>query len=55
MDLTIEIPQEAGEIVIRAARETAGKARAGALEYASWKTDANAEYDSWSSVFNPKS
>lgn len=53
MDLTIEIPQEASEIVIRAVRENARKAQAGALEYDSWKFDV-AEYDSWPAAFrNP--
>jgi len=50
MDLTIEIPQDASAVVIRAVRESAAKAQAGALEYDSWKFDA-AEYDSWSAVF----
>lgn len=52
MDLTIEIPQEASAVVIRAVRENADKARAGALEYDSWrKPDASAEYDSWLHAF----
>jgi hypothetical protein len=50
MDLTIEIAQEAGEIVIRAGREEAGKAQAGVREYDSWKSDL-AEYDSWPAAF----
>lgn len=54
MDLTIEIPQDASAVVIRAIRERSAKARAGELEYDSWKTDANAEYDSWSSAFSPR-
>lgn len=50
MDLTIEIPPEASAVVIRAVRESDGKAQAGALEYGSWKLDV-AEYDSWAAVF----
>ena len=50
MDLTIEIPQEASAVVIRAVRESAAKTQSGALEYDSWKFDV-AEYDSWSSAF----
>ena len=52
MDLTIEIPQDASAVVIRAIRERSAKALAGELEYDSWKPDA-AEYDSWSAVFQP--
>jgi hypothetical protein len=50
MELTIEIPQEASAVVIRAVRQTSEKAQAGALEYDSWKFDL-AEYDSWSAMF----
>ena len=52
MDLTIEIAQQASAVVIRAAREGAASAEAGALEYDSWKRDV-AEYDSWSAAFAP--
>jgi hypothetical protein len=51
MDLTIEIPQDASALVIRAIRERSAKAQAGELEYESWKIDANAEYSSWSAAF----
>jgi hypothetical protein len=50
MDLTIEIPQQASAVVIRAVRESAASAEAGTLEYDSWKRDL-AEYDSWSAAF----
>jgi hypothetical protein len=53
MDLTIEIAQDASAVVIRAIRERSMEAQAGALEYDSWKSEANAEYDSWSSAFSP--
>lgn len=54
MELTIEIPQDASAVVIRAIRERSAKTQAGELEYASWKTDASAEYDSWSSACSPQ-
>jgi hypothetical protein len=54
MDLTIEIPQDACAVVIRAIGERSAKMQAGELEYASWRTDASAEYDSWSSAFTPE-
>jgi hypothetical protein len=56
MDVTIEIPQEASAVVIRAVRESNEKssaAQAGEAEYDSWKADV-AEYDSWSAAFNPR-
>jgi hypothetical protein len=54
MDLTIEIPQDASAVVIRAIRERSATTQAGELEYASWQTDASAEYDSWSPAPSPK-
>ena len=47
MDLTIEIPQDASVVLIRAVQERS--APAGEVEYSSWKPDL-AEYDSWSTA-----
>ena len=52
MDLTIEIAEEAAAVVIRAVRQSAATAQAGALEYDSWKFDL-VEYDSWARAFSP--
>ena len=49
MDLTIEIPQDASVVLIRALQERSAKAHAGEAEYSSWKPDL-AEYDSWSTA-----
>jgi hypothetical protein len=49
MDLTIEIPQDASVVLIRAPQERSAQAQAGEVEYRSWKPDL-AEYDSWSTA-----